>query len=105
MTIQDIYQRWKSFGLIDHDKSLYLEYVSLCNFISDEDFYYYLHPEKATEGQFLSVLDFLYQQDCYMLLYRFLRDNKSRLIYPDFDTIEGIAIRPDIEKRFEKLCL
>lgn len=102
MTNQDLYERWKSFGAIDHDKSLYIEYVCLCNFISDEDFYYFLHPDEASEAQFFSVLDFLYQQECYMLLYRFLRDNKNRLIYPDFNIIKGIEIREGIEKRFER---
>lgn len=102
MTQEDLYKRWKAFGKTDHDKSLYLEYVSLCNFISDEDFYYYLHPEEAAEAQFFSVIDFLYQQECYILLYRFLRDNKDRLVFPDFRIIEGIQIRTDIEERFKK---
>lgn len=84
------------------NKSLFIEYIYLCNFTSDEDFYYYLHPNEATKAQFLSVLEFLYHQGCYMLLYRFLRDNKDRLVFPDFKRLEGITLREDIEERFKQ---
>lgn len=104
MTEKELYERWAAFGAVDYDKSLFIEYVHLCNFISDEDFHYYLHPEEATESQFLSVLDFLHYQDCYMLLYRFLRDNKERLIFPDFEQLKGMKIREDIEERFKRFC-
>lgn len=103
MTRQELYENWKMFGGIEGDKSLYIEYIRLCNFISDEDFYYYLNPNKATEAQFLSVMDFLYQQKCYMLLYRYLRDNKARLIYPDFEAIQEMEIQEKIEERLKKL--
>ena len=102
MTMNEIRKRWESFA--ECDKSLYIEYVCFCNFASDEDFYYHLHPEEANEAQFLSVLDFLYHQDCYVLLHRFLRDNIGRLIYPDFNLIEGMDLRKDLEKRFEQYC-
>lgn len=99
MTIKEIRKRWEDHT--PYDQSLYIEYLSLCNYASDEDFYNYLHPDEATEAQFLSVLDFLYDQDCYALLYRFLRDNRERLIYPDFRLIEGIKLRKDIKKRLD----
>lgn len=100
MTIKEMRERWKEYT--PYDQSLYIEYLSLCNQASDEDFYYYLHPGEATEAQFTSVLDFLYDQDCYALLYRFLRNNRERIIYPDFSLIEGMEIREDINKRFDK---
>ncbi len=99
MTIKEIHERWEE--ITPYDKSLYIEYICFCNNAGDEDFYYYLHPNEATEAQFLSVLDFLYAQDCYALLYRFLRDNRDRLVYPDFDLLEGIELREDLEKRFD----
>ena len=102
MTEKELHEKWLAFGAIDYDKSLFIEYIYLCNFTNDEDFYYYLHPDEATKAQFLSVLDFLYHQGCYMLLYRFLRDNKERLIVPDFKRLEGITLREDIEERFKR---
>lgn len=102
MTMNEIRKRWES--LSDYDKSLYIEYVCFCNFATDEDFYYYLHSEESNEAQLLSVVDFLYHQDCYVLLHRFLRDNINRLIYPAFDTIEGMELREDLDKRFEQYC-
>ncbi len=102
MTEKELLKKWSAFGAVDYDKSLFIEHVYLCNFISDEDFYYYLHPNEATEAQFLSVLDFLYHQDCYMLLYQFLRDNKDRLLFPDFEQLKGIMIRADIEERLKR---
>lgn len=102
MTKKELYDRWAAFGAVDYDKSLFIEYIYLCNFISDEDFYNYLHPGEATKTQFLSVLDFLYRQGCYMLLYRFLRDNKNRLIFPEFKRLEGITLQENIEERFKR---
>ncbi len=102
MTMRKIYRKWKT--LKDFNRSLYIEYICLCNFASDKDFYFYLHPQEATEAQFLSVLDFLYSQDCYVLLCRFLRDNQDRLVYSDFGIIEGIKLRPDLEYRLNKIC-
>ncbi|MDE7267310.1 MAG: hypothetical protein K2N89_07595 [Lachnospiraceae bacterium] len=104
MTEKELHEKWSAFGAIDYDKSLFIEYIYLCNFTSDEDFYYYLHPDEATKAQFLSVLEFLYHQGCYMLLYRFLRDNKDRLVFPDFKRLEGITLREDIEERFKQYC-
>ncbi len=102
MTKKELYKKWSAFGAVDYDKSLFIEYIYLCNYISDEDFYYYLNPNEATKAQLLSVLDFLYRQGCYMLLYRFLRDNKKRLIFPDFKRLEGITLRENIEERFKR---
>ena len=102
MTMKKIYRKWKT--LKDFNRSLYIEYICLCNFASDKDFYFYLHPQEATEAQFLSVLDFLYSQDCYVLLGRFLRGNQDRLVYADFDIIEGIIPRPDLKDRLNKIC-
>ena len=98
MTMKEIRERWEEST--PYDKSLYIEYLSLCNHASDEDFYYFLHPKESTQAQFLSVLDLLYDQDCYALLFRYLRDNRDRLIFPEFSLIEGMEIREDIEKRF-----
>ena len=100
MTLEDIRKRWEEYT--PYDKSLYIEYVSVCNYASDEDFYFFLHPEESTQAQFMSVLDFLYDQDCHALLFRFLRDNRERLINPDFGTLKGMELRDDIEKRFGK---
>lgn len=104
MTEKELFERWSAFRNKDDDKSLFVEQACFCNFISDEDLHCYLHPEEATEAEFLSVLDFLHHQGCYMLLYRFLRDNRNRLIFPDFKQLEGIALRKDIEERFKKCC-
>lgn len=102
MTLQEIHENWKT--RTNDEKSLYIEYVCFCNFSDDEDFYYYLHPEEASEAQFLSVLDFLYHEDCYVMLNRYLRDNRERLIYPEFDTLEGMELKENIEERFSQLC-
>ncbi len=100
MTLEDAYKRWEE--CTPYDKSLYIEYVCLCNYASDEDFYFFLHPEEATQAQFMSVLDLLYDQDCHALLFRFLRDNRDRLINPDFSLLKGMKFRDDIDKRFAK---
>ena len=97
VTEKELFEKWKACGAKSYDKSLFIEYVYLCNFISKEDLYFYLNPEEATKAQFMSVLDFLYHQDCYMLLYRYLRDNKERLVFPDFKELEGIVPRNDME--------
>lgn len=99
MTLNEIRQRWED--CTQYDKSLYIEYLCFCNYASDEDFYYFLHPGEATRAQFLSVLDFLYDQDCHALLYRFMRNNRDRLINPDFSMLDGLELREDIEKRFD----
>lgn len=105
MTEKELFERWAAFGADSYKKSLFIECVCLCNFISDEDYYCYKHPDKATEAQFMSVLDFLHHQGCYILLYRFLRDNKDRLLFPDFKELEGIILREDIEGRLENPAL
>lgn len=98
MTLEDARKRWEECTL--YDKSLYIEYLCVCNYASDEDFYYFLHPKESTRAQLLSVIDFLYDQDCHALLFRFLRDNRKRLINPDFRMLKGMKFRDDIEKRF-----
>lgn len=105
MTEKELFKRWAAFGADSHKKSLFIECVCLCNFISDEDYYFYLHPDEATEAQFMSVLDFLHHQGCYVLLHRFLRDNEDRLLFPDFKELKDIELREDISDRLKKIVL
>lgn len=72
MTEKELFERWAAFGADSYKKSLFIECVCLSNFTDDEDYFFYLHPDEATEAQFMSILDFLHHQGCYMLLYRFL---------------------------------
>ncbi len=105
MTEKELFERWAAFGADSYKKSLFIECVCLSNFISDEDYYCYKHPDKATEAQFMSVLDFLYHQGCYILLYRFLKNNKDRLLFPDFKEIKGLEVGDGLEKRLENIVL
>ena len=105
MTEKELFERWAAFGADSYKKSLFIECVCLSNFTDDADYFFYLHPDEATEAQFMSILDFLHHQGCYMLLYRFLRNNKDRLLFPDFKELEGIILREDIEGRLENSAL
>ncbi len=104
MNEKELLERWAAFET-DYGKSLFNECVYLCNFLSGEDYYFYLHPDEATEAEFMSVLDFLHHQGCYTLLYRFLRDNRDRLLYPEFKEVENMELRNDIAERLENIVL
>lgn len=104
MTEKELFERWSALET-DYDKSVFNECVCLCNFMNDGDFYFYQNPDEATEAEFMSVLDFLHYQGCYMLLYRFLRDNGERLLYPEFKEIENMELRDGIKERLEKAVL
>ena len=95
MTHEQLSERWEQFGNCEYDKALYVEYMIFCNLSSDEIFNNYLKAGEITEKAFFDVLDFLYSNQCYILLYKLMRDNKIRFVKPDFDRIKNIGFKED----------
>lgn len=95
-------KRFRELG-DNFDKALYIEYLGFCNYANDEDFHNYLRVGDLTEKEFISLMDTLYQQKCYIMLNRLMSNNRERLIRPKESLIMQIDVREDLEERFRKL--
>lgn len=105
MTYKGLEERYESFGSEESDKQLFMEYLSILNYMPEEDFSNLFHMESITDAEFYSILDFCYHQDCYLVLYKLLKDNRERLVKPSIEEIKGMALREDLEERMKSFGL
>ena len=91
MTHEELIKRYNSYGMEERDKQLFIEYLTVLNYMPDEDFSNVLNIENISDAEFLSILDFYYQQDCYLMLYKLLRDY--------------MKLRKDLEERMQRLTI
>ncbi len=90
----------------ERDKQLFIEYLTVLNYMPDEDFSNVLNIENISDAEFLSILDFYYQQDCYLMLFKLLRDYKEkRLVRPNMEEIKCMKLRKDLEERMQRLTI
>ncbi len=100
MTHEKLVERYNDFGEIEFDKQLYIEYLTVLNYMPDSDFYNMLNVENISDVEFHLILDFYYQQECYLLLFKLLRDyRKERLVKPNVESIKKMTVREDFEER------
>lgn len=99
MTYKGLEEGYENFGCKESDKQLFMEYLTIMNYMPEEDFSNFFHLESITDAEFYSILDFCYHQDCYLVLYKLLRDNRERLVRPDMEEIKGMALRGDLDER------
>ena len=106
MTHEELIKRYKSYGMEEREKQLFIEYLTVLNYMPDEDFSNVLNIENISDAEFLSILDFYYQQDCYLMLYKLLRDYKEkRLVRPNMEEIKCMKLRKDLEERMQRLTI
>ena len=106
MTHKELTKRFYDFGAVEWDKQIYIEYLTIMNYMPDEDFNNMLNIKYATDAEFMSILDFYYRYDCYLMLFKLLRDNrKDRLVNPDVEEIKNMQIRDDFEERQKRFFM
>lgn len=106
MTKNELIERYESFGVVEWDKQLYIEYLTIINYMPDEDFNNMFDVENITDSEFMSILDFYYKYDCYLMMFKLLRDHrKARLVKPDVEEIKNMELRDDIEERMKRFIM
>ena len=106
MTHKELIKRFHDFGEVERDKQIYIEYLTIMNYMPDADFNNMLNIKDATDAEFMSILDFYYKYDCYLMLYKLLRDNrKERLVNHDVEDIKSMKIREDFEERQKRFFM
>lgn len=104
MTKKELDERLKSFG-DDFDKTLFQEYISFCNNSSNYEFDCYFKQKEIDDLDFFTLLDCLYVNECYNMMYRLLRDNRERLVISNIRTIKKMKIRKDLDERMQRLIM
>lgn len=105
MTNKELAEKWESFGNCDFDKTLYQEYVTFCNYASKEEFDNYFRIKEVDNYDFFSLLDFFYNNDCFNMMFRLLRDNRERLVIPDVEAVADIELKDHIDERMKRFIM
>ena len=98
MNNEQLMRRFYDFG-DEYDRALYIEYLSFCNYAEEKDFVNYTRAEELTDRESL------FQCKCYIMLSKFLKKQRERLIHPDASRIERMELREDIQDRFKRLYM
>lgn len=104
MKNEQLMKRFHEFG-DEYDRALYTEYLCFCNCTEEKDFVNYTRPKELTEKEFFSVMNALFCNKCYIMLSKFMKNNRERLIQPDISRIEKLELREDLEERFKRLYM
>ena len=89
MTHKELIKRFHDFGAVEWDKQIYIEYLTIMNYMPDEDFNNMLNIKDATDAEFMSILD----------------NRKDRLVNPDVEEIKNMQIRDDFEERQKRFFM
>ena len=105
MTHEKLLETYEQFGAITLERCLYIEYILFCNFAPEKEFNNYFNIKEINDSEFFNLVDFLYNQNCYNLLYRILRDNRERITTnPDINALKNIDFHSGIDKRMERFA-
>ena len=105
MTHDKLMETYEQFGEITFERCLYIEYILFCNFASEKEFNNYFNVKNINDSEFFELIDFLYQHNCYNLLYRLLRDNRERITTnPNINALKNINLHSSIDKRMERFA-
>ena len=103
MTYEKLVEMYEQLSTNTFERCLYIEYILFCNFASENEFNNYFNIEEIKDAEFFKLVDFLYDHNCYNLLYRLLRDNRERTTKnPDKSVLENIDFHSCIDKRMKK---
>ena len=105
MTYEKFMEMYEQLSTNTFERCLYIEYILFCNFASENEFNNYFRIEEIKDTEFFKLVDFLYNHNCYNLLYRLLRNNRERIISnPDINILKDVNFRSDIDKRMERFA-
>lgn len=105
MTKKELDKRLRSFGNCDFDKTLFQEYISFCNNSTQYEFDLYFKQKEIDDMDFFTLLDVMYENDCYNMLYRLLRDNRERLVIKNLNSLKNMKINKNLDERMERLIM
>lgn len=105
MTNKELVKRWEGFGNCDFDKTLYQEYISFCNNADQYDFESYFKQKEIDNFDFLALLNCMYRNECYNMMYRLLRDNRDKIINPNISKIADMKLQKHLDERMKRLIM
>ena len=87
----------------DLEKYDFAEWLIICNYMEEEDFNKLLDLENLNRKEFLEIIDFLYQQECFITLFKIIARYINRFQNRNINFIDDIKLISDFESRLEKL--
>ncbi|MCI8370848.1 MAG: hypothetical protein HFI75_00340 [Lachnospiraceae bacterium] len=87
----------------EEDRQLLSEYMIFCQYADTFDFNNYFRLDELTESELMSIFDFLYHEDCFLMMQNLLNKYNRKLFYFEKSFLETTCIRNDFQDRLDKL--
>lgn len=87
----------------DTMKTDFIEWLVVCQYMNDDDFENLFRIEDLTEQEFFCVVEFLYRQECYILLFMLIARHLKRFKKEDIGFLEEISLRDCFAQRIDRL--
>lgn len=85
------------------EKLLLSEYMVFCQYADTFDFNNYFRLDELSECELFSIFDFLYHEDCFLMLQNLLNKYNDKLLYSENAGMNDVELRNDFDARLEKL--
>lgn len=69
----------------DDMKSDFIEWLTICNYMDEKDFNNLFNLKKLNEKDFFSIVDFLWKQECYSILFMLMARHFHRFKHDTWD--------------------
>lgn len=87
----------------DTMKTDFLEWIVICQYMSDSDFNNLFRLEELSEQEFFNIVEFLYRQECYIILFMVIARHIKRFQNNDISFIDDIDFIDRFDERLERL--
>lgn len=100
MDREETKKRYKQ--LCSTERTFLAEVYEVCNNLSSDVFGNLFKIEDLSEGDFFCIVDFLYYNECFVLLYQLMANYPERFMCLDLFVSGDIEMRDDLEERLER---
>lgn len=89
----------------EEHRELFMEYIIFCNNAPQELFENYFRIKETDDLEFFSILEFLFKNDCYYMIYRLLEDNRDKMLQLYEEVIEELELKKSFKQRIQRFMI
>ena len=89
MTKEQLMMKYKLTS--DEMKNDFVEWVTICNYMDEQDFNNLFRLVELNEEEFFRIIDFLLKQECFNILFMLMARHMNRFNHEDWGPIQNIG--------------
>lgn len=101
MTKQEIGEKY--LQLDSFDKTLFAELLVCCEYMDSYDFNNLFKMGEISESEFFSIFDFLYHQDCFLMLFKLMAKHIDKIQFQELSFLEDVELNDCFNNKLDRI--